>query len=94
MKGLGTWLLAMAQPLLAKILISLGMTITTVTGLTFAYSTLKSQIESGFNGMPAAALQLVALAGFPVALGAILGAVVFVITWHTLTSATKLVFKG
>ena len=88
MKGLGAWILTLAQPLLAKILISLGITITTLTGVTAAYGTLKGYIESNLN-----ALQIAALAGAPEGIAMVLGAVTFVIALWTTTQATKLIFK-
>lgn len=93
MKGLGAWILTLAQPLLAKILIALGITITTITGVTAAYSTLKGYIESNLNSAPAAALQIAALAGAPEGIAMVLGAVTFVIALWTTTQATKLIFK-
>lgn len=93
MKGIGTFLLAIAQPLVAKILVALGITITTLTGVTAAYGTIKGYIQTNVNSMPAAALQLAALAGAPEGIAMILGACTFVIALWTVTSATKMVFK-
>lgn len=93
MKGLGTWLLAMAQPMVAKVLFALGITITTLTGVTAAYGTLKGYIEQNLASAPAAALQLAALAGAPEGISMVLGACTFVIALWTTTSATKLIFK-
>lgn len=90
---LGTWLLALAQPLVARILIALGMTITTLTGVTVAYSTLKTSMQDSLNSVPAAAMQLAALAGAPEGVAMVLGAITFVIALWTTTSATKILFK-
>lgn len=90
---MGAFLLAMAQPILARIIISLGMTVLTLTGVMEAYSTLKGMIQDNINQAPAAALQLAALAGVPDGLAMVLGAVSFVVSLWLATSATKMVFK-
>lgn len=87
------WVLALAQPLVARILVALGMTVLSVTGIDLAYQSMKTQLMNSVNSMPAAALQLAALAGVPDGLAMVLGAVLFVISFYTTTAATKLVFK-
>ena len=93
MKGLGTWLLSMAQPLIAKIFVALGMTVLTLTGVMEAYATLKDKMQTSLSAAPTAALQPAALAGVPEGLALVLGAVSFVISLWLTTSATKIVFK-
>lgn len=93
MSGLGAWILTLAQPLLVRILVSLGITITTLTGVTVAYASLKGYIQDNLSTAPAAALQISALAGAPEGIAMVLGAITFVIALWTTTQATKLVFK-
>lgn len=91
--NIGAFLLAIASPLVARVLVALGITITTMTGVTVAYDTLKSYIENSLSGAPVAALQIAALAGAPEALGMVFGSITFVIALWTTTSATKMIFK-
>lgn len=93
MKGFGTFLMAMAQPMVAKVLVAIGITITTLTGVTAGYSTLKGYVMNNINQAPAAALQLAALVGVPEGLAMVMGAMTFVIALWTTTSATKMIFK-
>lgn len=93
MTGLGTWLLAIAQPLIARIFVALGMTVMSLVGVMEAYATLKEKMQNSLTAAPTAALQLAALAGVPEGLALVLGAISFVISLWLTTSATKLVFK-
>lgn len=72
---LGTWLLAMVQPLLGRILFALGFQVVTITGMELVINTLKTQLLAHLAAVPAGALQLFALAGGGTALGIILGAI-------------------
>ncbi|MCJ0765333.1 DUF2523 domain-containing protein [Variovorax terrae] len=71
---LGTWLLAMLQPMIAKILISLGFSVVTITGLTAIVNNMKQQAVTAFGLLQPEMLQLFLLSGGAVGLGIILGA--------------------
>ena len=89
----GTWLVGMVQPLLAKILVSLGFSVVTLTGVSVAVDGLKQAIVNNVQAMPTAMLQLFLLAGGGTAIGIIFGAFTFAVTMHTLRSATKILSK-
>ena len=49
---LGTWLLAMCEPLLAKILLTLGFSVVSIVGVEISINALRDQVVSGLNSMP------------------------------------------
>ena len=83
MTSLTTWLLAMVQPLISRILIVLGLSVFTVTGSTLAFNYFISTVQDSWSGIPLTMLSLMHLAGIPTALGIIGSAV-----------ATRLFFIG
>lgn len=84
-------LASLAVPMTARILLALGFSVVTVTGVSVAFGALRDQIITNIAGGPAAAMQLIGLGGGWVALGAILGAMSFVVTLWSLTAATRLI---
>jgi hypothetical protein len=87
---IGTWLLAMMRPLLAKILVSLGFSVVTITGLQAVTMNLKGQALSALTMISPETLALFSLAGGPVGLGIILGACATKLVLWQLQSATKI----
>jgi len=87
---LGTWLLAMMQPLVAKVLVSLGFSVVTITGLTAIANNLKSQAVAGLQLVSPATLELFLLTGGAQALGIIFGACTTKLLLWQLQSATKI----
>ncbi|WP_431095519.1 DUF2523 family protein [Polaromonas aquatica] len=87
---LGTWLLTLMQPMLAKILVSLGFSVVSVVGMEAALSGLKAQFISAANAMPAGMLQLFLLGGGGVALGIIFGAMATRLLLWQIQSSVKI----
>lgn len=87
---LGTWLLAMMQPLVARILAALGFSVVSIVGLQAALLGLKSQFVSSLNSLPADLIQLFLLGGGGVALGIIFGAMTTRMVLWQIQSATKI----
>ena len=71
---IGTWLLALVQPFIARILTALGFSLVTIAGMEVVIDQLKQAVISGVNSMPADMLNIFLLAGGGKALGMILGA--------------------
>jgi len=88
--NLAAFLVAMVGPLTARILASLGLSLVSLAGLTTAYAALKAQVVSGIGGLPATAIQLGGLLGIWQAIGILLGALVFVMTWRGTSGFWKL----
>jgi len=87
---IGTWLLTLVQPLLARILTALGFSVVTITGFEAAIDTLKQQLIGAMNGLPSEMLQVVLLGGVGEGLGLITAAIaVRVLLWQ-IQSATRI----
>lgn len=78
---IATWLVAMVGPLLARLLVALGVTLVTITGATVAVTTLADQVKGSIGGLPSDALQLGGLLGCWQAIGIMLGAITFILTF-------------
>ncbi len=86
---IGTWLLSLAKPLLARILLALGFSVVTITGFEAAVNQVKSQLTGSIGALPVDMLNVFLLAGGGKGIGIILAAVsVKVMLWQ-ITSATK-----
>ncbi|MFM2276400.1 MAG: hypothetical protein RL211_2272 [Pseudomonadota bacterium] len=86
---LGTWLAALVQPLFAKLLLALGFSVVTITGVDVAVNALRNNLASSVGSLPADLLQLFALGGGNLALGIIMGAVATRLALWQIQSATK-----
>lgn len=87
---LGTWLLAMVQPLLGRILVALGFEVVTITGLAAIVNELKGQAVSGLSMLSPEMLNLFLLSGGATGLGIILGALATKLLLWQIQSATKI----
>jgi hypothetical protein len=72
--NIATFVMAMITPMVARILIALGMQVVTITGMAVVTTTLRGYLMSNLAAVPAAGFQLFLLAGGGTALGMILGA--------------------
>lgn len=88
--SLAAFLVGLVGPLAARWLAAMGLSLVSVVGLTAAYATLKAMVIANIGGLPAAAIQLGGLFGIWEALGIILGAFVFVMTWRGTSGFWKL----
>lgn len=86
----GTWLLAMMQPLIAKIMLTLGLSLVSIVGLQAALAGLKSQFVNSINSMPADMIQLFLIGGGGLALGILFGAMTTRLVMWQIQSATKI----
>lgn len=86
----GTWLLAMMQPLIAKIMVTLGLSLVSIVGLQAALAGLKTQFTNSINSMPADMIQLFLIGGGGVAVGILFGAMTTRLVMWQIQSATKI----
>ena len=87
---IGTWLLALVQPILGRILAALGFSVVTITGFEVAVNTLKQQLVGSMNGLPSEMLQVALLGGVGEGLGIITAAIaVRVLLWQV-QNATRI----
>jgi len=87
-------LASLAAPMTARVLMALGFSVVTVSGVSIAWSAVLDQVQSAVGSMPAAISQLIGLGGGWIALGAVLGAVSFVVSLWSLTAATRIIGVG
>lgn len=88
--GFGTFLLAMVQPLVARVLVSLGLSLVTFTGMSVAIDLLTTRAVTAWGGLPASILQLAGLAGIGEALSIITGAVATRLLIWQLTKSNRI----
>lgn len=87
---IGTWLMAMMQPLIAKIMVSLGFSVVTITGMGVVLNQLRDAVIGGVNVLPADMLQLFLLSGGGVAFGILTGAITTRLLLWQIASATRI----
>lgn len=89
---MGGWLAALAtlaRPVLARVLVALGMSVLTITGVSVVVDNVKSEILFNLGAAPYAALQLAGLAGCWSGLALIFGALTFAVSYWTTTQAVR-----
>ena len=92
--GLGTWLAALMQPLVARVLMALGFSVVSVVGVSTVLAQLKSLFISQMMAVPAAGLQLALLSGVGTAAGIIFGAITTRMALWQIQNATKVLGVG
>lgn len=90
MLKIGTWILALVQPLIARILTALGFSVVTIMGMDVVIGQVKTRVQSSVNGLPADMLNVFLLAGGGVALGMVFGAITTKLVLWQIQSATKI----
>lgn len=92
--NLGTWLLALLETGVGKVLAALGVGWITYSATQTAIDQVKEQVQGAWNGLPAAAAALASMAGFDVAFGVLLGAYVARATLAAMPKLGKLTSGG
>lgn len=87
---LGTWLLAMMQPLIARILTSLGFAVVSITGMESILGQIKQQFLAQMQTLPGTMLDLFLYSGGGVGLGIILGALATKLMLWQIQSSVKI----
>jgi len=87
---LATWFLALAQPLLGRILLSLGFSVVTITGFNLSVQALKTQFIDSANAMGADILNLFLIAGGGTAAGLVFGAITVRVTLWQISKSTRI----
>lgn len=95
MGGLLAGLASLAVPMVARVLIAMGFSVVTITGVSVVVADLKAQILASINsGAGSAMIQLAGLAGMWEGLGMIFGAMTFCATYWGLTAAVRVIGKA
>lgn len=72
--NIAAWLMALVGPLAIRVIIALGFTAVTLTGVTAAVASLVSIAQNSWSAMPVGVLQLASLSGIPQGLATIFSA--------------------
>ncbi len=78
---IAAFLLSLVGPMLARILLSLGVSLLTLTGLTVTTALLKQTMINNLGNVPGDGLQLAGLFGIWTCVGLALGSITFVVSW-------------
>lgn len=92
--GLGTFLLSLVRPLIGRILLSLGFSVVTVTGMSAVVTQVRDLFISRMNSLPADMLNVFLYAGGGVGFGMIMGAITTRLTIWTIMNGTKILGKN
>lgn len=87
---IATWFLALAQPLIGRILMTLGFSIVTITGFTLTVEALKEQFVQSANSLGSDILNLFLIAGGGIATGIIFGALTVRLTLWQISKSTRI----
>ncbi len=87
---LGTWLLALAGSMTAKVLLALGFSVVTIVGMDQVFGQLRSLFLTYTSQIPAAGLQLALLAGAGEGCGIIFGAIATRLVLWKIQNATRI----
>ncbi len=88
--NLATFLMAICQPLIGRILVSLGFSVVTITGFNLVIDQLKDAVVSSTNALPAVALNLFLISGGGVAMGIVFGAITTRLLLWQITKSTRI----
>lgn len=91
---LGTWLLSMVEPLLAKVLVALGFSVVSIVGMDAVLLTLKNSVVSSMNTMPADWLNFALYLWIGKGLGIIFGACATKLMLWSIQNATSMLGKS
>lgn len=91
---IGTWLLAMCEPLLAKILMALGFSVVTIVGMEVVVDQLKGDVVAGLSSMPAVWLQFALYLWIGKGIGIIFGALATKLTLWSIQNATSMLGRS
>lgn len=94
MSTLASLLMGLAAPMAMRVLMAIGFTALTFTGVQTVVNQLITYAQNSWGTMPANLLALASLGGMPEGLGLICGAYVARVTLWTAASSVRLIFTG
>lgn len=87
---LGVWLMGMMQPLIGRILASLGFSVVNIVGLGAIIDQVRGQMVANINSLPVDMLNLFLYCGGGIGFGVILGALSTKLMLWQITSSTRI----
>lgn len=91
---IGTWLLSMMQPLLAKILVMLGFSVVSIVGMDSVIGALKQTLVQNINSMPGVWLDFALYLWIGKGIGIIFGACTTKLMLWSIQNATSILGKN
>lgn len=88
--NLATFLMAICQPLIGRILVTLGFSVVTITGFNLVVDQLKDAVVSSTNAMPSVTLNLFLIGGGGVAMGIVFGAITTRLLLWQISKSTRI----
>lgn len=92
--GLAAFFLSLVQPIISRILVALGMSLVTFTGMTLVMDQITQAVQSAWGGLPGAILGLAGLAGLGQGLSIVFGAIATRILIWQLTRSTRMIMSN
>jgi flagellar biosynthesis/type III secretory pathway ATPase len=90
---MGTWLMALVEPMLGRILTALGLSVVSIQGMDVALGQLRQMMLTNLMGVGVDVLNVFLLAGGGQALGILMGAVSTRLFLWQLKNATQILGK-
>jgi hypothetical protein len=87
MDDLTNWLMALVQPVVVRVLSSLGLSVITFKGVDTAFQQAREYVQNGVNSFAPSVLDLMGLFGIDTGLGLVLGAMSFALSLWALRKA-------
>lgn len=88
--GFAQLILALVQPVLARVMVALGLSIVSFVGMDVLMNQVIAASQNAWGGLPSSILQLAGLAGVGQALGIIMGAVLTRVLIWQLSRSTRI----
>lgn len=92
--GYGAFFLALVQPIISRILVALGMSVVTFTGMSMVMDQITQAVQNAWGGLPGAILGLAGLAGLGQGLSIVFGAIATRILIWQLTKSTRMLMSN
>lgn len=94
MANLTVWLMALIQPILAKVLLAIGFSVVTITGMDAILNQLRDSMVTNINAMPAVWLDFALYLWIGKGLGIVFGAMATKLMLWTIQQSTSILGKA
>lgn len=91
---IGTWLLSMMEPLIAKILLSLGFSVVSIVGMDSVLAGMKASLVANINAMPSVWLEFALYLWLGKGIGIIFGALTTKLMLWSIQNATSMLGRN
>ena len=88
--GVATLVLSLVQPIVARVLVALGVSLVTYVGFDLVMQQVIDRAQNAWGGLPAGILQLAGLAGVGQALSMVFGAILTRLVFTQLSKGASL----